>query len=123
LAQNELGYLHVVGAEVSGNQTVQLQEGEKVADVLGFTRPLWPHALVAAGSYDMARADAALRSGQADVIAFGRDFIGNPDLVERLRRGKPLVERRPADWYGAGEEGYTDYRRWDGSPASQGAMQ
>lgn len=113
LAKLELAYLHVVGAEVSGNQTVQPKEGVTLPDVLGFARPLWPHALMAAGSYDLARADADVRSGRADLVAFGRDFIGNPDLVSRLRDKRPLVERRPADWYGSGAEGYTDYPRWE----------
>jgi N-ethylmaleimide reductase len=112
LAALGLGYLHVVGAEVSGNQTVQAEEGASLPDVLGFVRPLWPHPLMAAGNYDLARAQADLDSGRADLFAFGRDFIGNPDLVARLRNRHPLVERRPADWYGPSAQGYTDYPRW-----------
>jgi N-ethylmaleimide reductase len=50
---------------------------------------------------------------RADLIAFGRDFIGNPDLVTRLREQRPLAERKPADWYGSGRKGYTDYPRAD----------
>jgi N-ethylmaleimide reductase len=45
----------------------------------------------------------------ADLIAFGRPFIANPDLVERLKRGAPLNEIDPATLYGGGEKGYTDY--------------
>jgi N-ethylmaleimide reductase len=112
LASLKLGFLHAVRAEVSGNVTVQVQAGQKLADVLGFVRPLWPHTLVAAGSFDLAQARDVLARGHADLIAFGRDFIANPDLVTRLREGHPLATRNPAEWYGPAAEGYTDYPRW-----------
>jgi N-ethylmaleimide reductase len=112
LAKLSLGALHVVGAEVAGNQTVQREASERAPDVLGFVRPRWPGTLMAAGNYDLARARRDIAEGRADLIAFGRDFIGNPDLVERLRDGHPLVERLPADWYGPAAQGYTDYPRW-----------
>jgi 2,4-dienoyl-CoA reductase-like NADH-dependent reductase (Old Yellow Enzyme family) len=46
---------------------------------------------------------------KADLIAFGRPFIANPDLVERLKSGAPLAQLNPATLYGGGAEGYTDY--------------
>jgi N-ethylmaleimide reductase len=112
LAKLRLAYLHAVRAEVSGNVTVPESERHKVADVLGFVRPLWPHTLIAAGNYDSADAMAAVSNGRADLVAFGRDFIANPDLVARLRMGHPLAPRNPAEWYGSGAEGYSDYPRW-----------
>jgi len=48
-------------------------------------------------------------SGAADVVAFGRPFIGNPDLVRRLKDDKPLAALDPKSLYGGGAEGYTDY--------------
>jgi N-ethylmaleimide reductase len=48
-------------------------------------------------------------AGGADLVAFGRPFIANPDLVERLRKGKPWVESDRGTWYGGGARGYTDY--------------
>lgn len=54
-------------------------------------------------------AQAALDSGIADAIAFGRPFLANPDLVERLRTGAPLNAPNPATFYARGAEGYTDY--------------
>jgi N-ethylmaleimide reductase len=96
LARLELGYLHAVSAEVSGNVTVEEAERHKVADVLGFVRPRWRRTLIAAGNFDLARAQAAVRDGRADLVAFGRDFIANPDLVTRLRHGHPLAARNPA---------------------------
>ena len=47
--------------------------------------------------------------GQADLVAFGRLFISNPDLVRRLREGAPLNPLRTDKLYGGGAEGYTDY--------------
>lgn len=113
LAKLRLAYLHAVRAEVSGNVTVAESERHKVADVLGFVRPLWPHTLMAAGNYTAAGATAAVRDGQADLVAFGRDFIANPDLVSRFRMGHPLAPRNPQEWYGSGAEGYSDYPRWE----------
>lgn len=59
--------------------------------------------------YDGASAQADLDSGVADAIAFGRKYIANPDLVDRLRRGAPLNQDDPKTWYTNGTEGYTDY--------------
>lgn len=69
-----------------------------------FTRPL-----VLNQDYTLEKAQADLDSGIADAIAFGRPFIGNPDLVERLRAGAPLAQDNPKTWYSKGPEGYIDY--------------
>ncbi len=116
-----LGYLHVVGTEVAGNVTVSHAGDVPLPDVLAFVRPRWTGTLIAAGSYDLARAQTALREGRADLVAFGRDFISNPDLVSRLRHGHPLAARDPSEWYGAGAEGYTDYPCWQAPTAHPAA--
>lgn len=54
-------------------------------------------------------AQAAIDAGTADAITFGRTFIGNPDLPERLRTGAPLAADNPRTWYSQGPEGYVDY--------------
>ncbi|MCP3734109.1 alkene reductase [Sphingomonas sp. RP10(2022)] len=59
--------------------------------------------------YTLAGAQAELESGVADGIAFGRKFIANPDLVDRLRQDAPLAKDNQATWYSKGPEGYTDY--------------
>jgi N-ethylmaleimide reductase len=51
----------------------------------------------------------AVATGSADLVAFGRPFISNPDLVERLRRDAPLAALNQKTLYGGGAEGYTDY--------------
>ncbi|WMJ69570.1 alkene reductase [Stenotrophomonas sp. 24(2023)] len=64
---------------------------------------------IANNGYDKASAAAAVTAGNADVIAFGRPFISNPDLVERLRTDAPLAALDPQTLYGGGEHGYIDY--------------
>ena len=63
--------------------------------------------------YSRAEALAAVADGKADAIAFGRDFISNPDLVDRLRGDRPIAANSVKTWYSKGAEGYTDYPRWD----------
>ncbi|MDO9364689.1 MAG: alkene reductase [Sphingopyxis sp.] len=65
--------------------------------------------LILNSDYDVAKAKAALASGVADAIAFGRPFIGNPDLVERIESGAEWSADNPQTWYSPGPEGYTDY--------------
>ncbi|MGB3846766.1 MAG: alkene reductase [Sphingopyxis sp.] len=69
-----------------------------------FTGPL-----ILNSDYTVALAEEALASGIADAIAFGRPFIGNPDLVERIRTGAEWAADNPQTWYAPGPEGYTDY--------------
>lgn len=54
-------------------------------------------------------AQAVLDAGTADAVSFGRAYLANPDLIERLRRGAPLNEADSATWYTQGREGYLDY--------------
>ncbi len=62
-----------------------------------------------AGGFDRARAETALADGHADLIAFGRPFIANPDLVERMRVGAPSNALDMSSFYTPGSKGYTDY--------------
>jgi N-ethylmaleimide reductase len=59
--------------------------------------------------YDRALAIDSVESGKADLVAFGRAFIANPDLVSRLRDDLPLNEVQFDKLYGGGAEGYIDY--------------
>ena len=72
-------------------------------------REVFDGALVLNSDFDAAKAQTALDEGHADAIAFGRPFIGNPDLVERLRDNAPLAQDNPKTWYSQGPEGYVDY--------------
>ena len=74
-----------------------------------FIRKAFDGPLVLNSDFTLARAQAALDAGEADAIAFGRPFLANPDLVERLRRDAPLNPDDMATWYSQGPEGYIDY--------------
>jgi len=69
-----------------------------------FRRPI-----IVAGHYDRAKAEWVLEQGYADLVAFGRPFISNPDLVARLKHDLPLAPLDPATLFGGGEQGYTTY--------------
>jgi N-ethylmaleimide reductase len=71
--------------------------------------------LIANGSYNKEAADGAVASGAADLVAFGRAFIANPDLPERLASGAPLAEPDRGTFYGGDARGYTDYPRHGGA--------
>jgi 2,4-dienoyl-CoA reductase-like NADH-dependent reductase (Old Yellow Enzyme family) len=72
-------------------------------------RKVFPGPLILNQEYNLERAEADLASGLADGISFGRPFISNPDLVERLRVDAPFAPDNFKTWYSAGPEGYTDY--------------
>lgn len=72
-------------------------------------RAAFPGVIVGAGNYDVAKARRLLEAGYVDAAAFGRPFIANPDLPERLRAGAELNEPDLATFYGGDGRGYTDY--------------
>jgi 2,4-dienoyl-CoA reductase-like NADH-dependent reductase (Old Yellow Enzyme family) len=72
-------------------------------------RKVFTNPLVLNQEYTLETAQADIASGLADAISFGRPFISNPDLVERLRRGAELAPDNYKTWYSAGPEGYIDY--------------
>lgn len=97
-----LAYLHAVEG--------QLREGN-AASALDFKalHRAFGGKYIANNGYDKTLAMRAIASGHADMISFGRAFIGNPDLVERLRQNAPLFEAPHDAYYGGGAEGYTDF--------------
>lgn len=97
-----LAFVHVIEGATGGDR------GNIPFDYAAL-RSRFRGAWIVNNGYDRASAEAALASGTADMVAFGRDFIANPDLVERLRRDVPLAELDPDTLYGGGERGYTDY--------------
>lgn len=72
-------------------------------------RPLYKGRLVVNAGYDGTSAEAAIAAGDADAVAFGRAYIANPDLPERLAAGATLNAPDPQTFYGGDEHGYTDY--------------
>lgn len=106
-----LGYLHVVEGATQGPRDIAPFD---FAALRRDFRGLY----MANNGYDLALARATLAASHADLIAFGRAFIANPDLVERLRRGATLNELNRATLYGGGAEGYTDYPTLAGQKAA-----
>lgn len=98
-----LAYLHLIEATEA-----DLRHGG-TAVATADLRARFRGPLMVNGDYDGARGNAAITSGAADLVSFGRPFLANPDLPERLRRGAPLNEPDPATFYGGGAEGYVDY--------------
>lgn len=103
LARLEIGYLHIV----EPGDTDPLGAGERPD--LSFFRRLWHGPLMANKGYDLARANAVLGEGRADLVSFATLYLANPDLPERLRRGGPFNQADRKTFYGGGAAGYTDY--------------
>ncbi len=72
-------------------------------------RQAFDNVLIVNGGYDKQSANELIGSGGADMVAFGRPYIANPDLAQRYELDAPLNEPNPATFYGGGAEGYTDY--------------
>jgi N-ethylmaleimide reductase len=102
LADTGLQYLHLVDHSAMGAPPVPA--ALKLA-----LRKAWPRTFILAGGFDRAGAEEVLRDGGADLVAFGRPFLANPDLVARLEHGAPLNAPDFATFYTSGPRGYTDY--------------
>lgn len=97
-----LVYLHVVEGATGGAR-------DFAAFDFASLRRRFSRTYIANNGYDLDLAAQRLAAGQADLFAFGRPFIANPDLVERLKAHAPLANLNPATLYGGGAEGYIDY--------------
>ena len=82
---------------------------DRRADGLQVLRDLFQGIYIANNGYDLEMAAKARQGNRADLVAFGRPFIANPDLVERFKAGAALADFNQATLYGGGAEGYTDY--------------
>jgi len=102
---NKLGlvYMHLVDHAAMGAPAVPLEIKQTI-------RNNFKNTIILAGGFNQESAEAAIESGLADLIAFGRPFISNPDLVERMQNGWPLNQELKMDlFYTAEAAGYTDY--------------
>ena len=110
LASRGIAYIHIM--DQSG-----FDSGAMAVGGMPEQRPFWDKmraafasgAIILAGNMTLERADALVADGTIDLAAFGQAFIGNPDLVARLRDGHPLTVPDKATFYGGGAAGYTDY--------------
>jgi N-ethylmaleimide reductase len=97
-----VAYIHI--AEADWEDAPEMPAALKEA-----LRLVYRGTLIYAGKYTAERAEAALRNGWADLIGFGRPFIANPDLPERLRYGWPLNDTNANRFFGGDATGYSDY--------------
>lgn len=99
----DLAYLHFVEGATAGSR--ELPEGIDL-DAL---RALFKGPYIGNNGYDLELAVERRDAGLVEVVAFGRPFIANPDLVERLKAGIPQAESTRDDYYGGGAKGYIDW--------------
>jgi len=102
-----VGYVHVIRPVVSGN--VDREASASDTEVIRIARKLFSRTVIAAAAFTPDTAEAELASGRADLIAFGRPFIGNPDFVNRLRKDVALSSCDASTFYTPGPKGYIDY--------------
>jgi len=101
-----LAWLHVIEPRVAGSQVVKEGEPPVAARAL---RKVFKGPVIAAGGFTRHSAAEAIAEGDADLVAFGRDFIANPDLPHRLRHDLPLNAYERDTFYGGDHRGYIDY--------------
>jgi N-ethylmaleimide reductase len=97
-----LGYLHLI-------ESRDPADADRPTLATDAQRPLWPGVVILAGGFDGASGERVVLNGQADAVAYGRMFIANPDLPERLMHHAALNPADRSTFYGGGEKGYTDY--------------
>jgi N-ethylmaleimide reductase len=105
LAKRDIGFLHLVEGTTGGPRI----PGQPTDFDLNKLRRIFPNTYIANNGYTREMAIEARAKNSADLIAFGKNFISNPDLVERLRRNAPLNALDTKTLYGGDEHGYTDY--------------
>lgn len=97
-----IAYLHLV--EADWDDAPEFTEAFRREIRARFSGPI-----IVAGQYDATRAQWVIEKGYADLVAFGRPFVANPDLPARIARQWPLAELDPATLFGGGAQGYVDY--------------
>ena len=112
-----LAYLHLIEPRIKGNVAVEDGLPPVAATQM---RKVFNGKMIAAGGFEPDSAEAIIEKGDADLVAFGRYFISNPDLPQRIRLGLPLNPYDRATFYGGDAHGYTDYPFYR-EPAAAGA--
>ncbi|MES2977739.1 MAG: alkene reductase [Pseudomonadota bacterium] len=108
LAPLKLAYIHIIEGATGGPREIADRPFDYKALKAAYRAAGGKGAWMVNNGYDKAMAERALAEG-ADLVAFGKAYIANPDLVERLRGDEALNEPDKATFYGGGAKGYTDY--------------
>ncbi|MGC1388302.1 MAG: alkene reductase [Steroidobacteraceae bacterium] len=114
LSAFHLAYLHVIEGVTQGPREIPADFDMQTL------RRAFMGTYIANNGYDLSLALEARRQNLADLISFGRLYIANPDLVERLRAGAPLNVPDRSTFFGGGARGYTDYPPWSPASATSG---
>lgn len=101
-----LAYLHIIEPRVKGNVVIAEGQGPIAAEHL---RKIFKGPILAAGGFEPASAKAIIEKGDADLVAFGRHFVSNPDLPRRIAEGLPLTAYDRDTFYTFEPRGYVDY--------------
>src|ERR1700737_3899256 len=101
-----LAYLHIIEPRVKGNVVIAEGQAPVATEQL---RKIFQGKIIAAGGFEPETAEAVVESGDADLVAFGRHFVSNPDLPKRIQFGLPLSAYDRATFYTFDAHGYTDY--------------
>lgn len=102
LNKRHIAYLHISEPDWAG--------GKPYSDAFrDAVRARFKGVIIGAGAYTAEKAESLIEKGFIDAVAFGRSYISNPDLVERLQQNAPLNEPDGETFYGGGAKGYTDY--------------
>jgi N-ethylmaleimide reductase len=114
LSKRHIAYLHLI--EARGSEMGLTDElHENAVNNAALFRPVFEGPLLSAAAYTPGSAALAIGQKHADAIVFGRLFIANPDLVERIKGNHPLNPFDRSTFYGGAEHGYTDYKTFGGT--------
>jgi len=105
-----LAYLHVIEPRVKGNVLIAEGQAPVATERL---RKIFKGRIISAGGFEPDTAEAIVEKGDADLVAFGRYFVANPDLPKRIKLGLPLNAYDRATFYTFDSHGYTDYPFYD----------
>jgi N-ethylmaleimide reductase len=106
----DLAYLHIIEPRVRGVETLHEGQPPVAAATL---RQVYTGSIIAAGGFNREGAEAILQHGDADAVAFGRNFTSNPDLPERFRRNLPLAPYHREAFWGGDERWYSDFTPYE----------
>ena len=109
LDELDLAYLHFMDQGAVSQGFDRLGRPRIDTGFLASVRDAYSGAIILAGGLDAGRGQKLIEDGLIDLVAMGRPFIANPDLVLRLERGLPIAEADTATFYEGGARGYTDY--------------
>lgn len=115
LGERGIAYLHVI--EPEPKNAVNYKVNNEQISAVKHLKSIFKGTVIAAQGYNLETGNAVIESGDADLVAYGKLFIANPDLPERFRRNAPLNPPVESAFYGGDAHGYTDYPTLEQSQA------